>query len=151
MSKIIKNMKVIFIQNVKGKGQIGEIKEVHQGYAQNFLFPKQMARPATKQTLQTISAKKKKKENKKKQYKKWVKQLPQVMLRFKRKADENGTLFGSVNIDDICKELKKQSYNIDKNYIYIDSVIKKLGEYTVNLDFGDAIKSHFKVIVEKEL
>ena len=100
-------MKVIFTQNVKGKGQVGDIKNISDGYALNFLIPNNFAKPATDTALHYENEKKVKVSNQEKKYKKWARQLPLQVFRIKAKADEKGRLFGSVNKDAIVNLLQK--------------------------------------------
>ena len=112
-------MKVIFLQDVKGQGKKGEIKEVSEGYARNFLLPKgvvQIATEGAKKTLnQQVASAQKKKDNEKKEAQELAARLNEMTVVIKAKAGEGGRLFGAITSKQIAEALEEaQKIAIDK-------------------------------------
>ena len=140
-------MKVILLQDVRKLGKNGEVIEVAEGYARNYLLPRGMAVEATKGKLKELSEQKKADDRKKKQMEQQAKelaeQLNKVNVELTVKTGEGGRLFGAINNKDIADYLKEHhSINIDKKKIVLKAPIKNLGEYKV------AVKLHPKVQAE---
>lgn len=148
-------MKVIFLQDVKGQGKKGEIKNVSDGYAKNFLLPKGAAVEATNSNLNDIKGK-----NESIQYQKDVaeenahnlsKKLEEVSLVLTAKSGDNGKLFGSITAKDVADELKKLTkIDIDKRKIVLPDGIKALGEYTLDVKLHPGITGKLKVTVKAQ-
>ncbi len=150
-----KNMKVILIKTVSNLGVSGDIKEVSDGYARNFLIPQglvKIANEATIKELEKVKAKKAKKEvNKSKQYKEIAKKIDNLKMIIKAKAeDKKKTLFAAIRAEDIAKELKKRGYNIESKFIKLEEPIKKLGYYDIGLDFGEDVTAKIGLTIERE-
>ncbi len=148
-------MKVILQKTVANLGQAGDIKEVKEGYAVNFLIPQKLAKIVTAQNikdLENLKAKKTKNEqNKGKKYKDMAKKLNNLKLIIKAKAeDEKKTLFGSINVAKIAEELKKRGYDVEAKYIKLDQPIKQLGYYDVLIDFGSDVTAKIGLTIERE-
>ncbi len=143
-------MKVILREDVKSLGRVGEVVNVSDGYARNFLFPKQFASEANTKNLKEFEHNKKVILEKDAKIKASVKsladQMSTVSLTIKAKAGEDEKLFGSVTNMDIAEALAAQGYEIDKKKIVIDEPIKRLGEYSVTIklhpDFSTEVKVH---------
>ena len=125
-------MKVVLLADVKSQGKKGEVIEVSDGYARNFLFPKNLAKIADTQILNEIKAKNeaalRKKEEEKKLAESQRKQLENIVLEIKADGN-NGRLFGAITSKDIAEALeKKHGIAIDKKKFSIDN-IKNYGEY----------------------
>ena len=140
-------MKVILLQDVRKLGKNGDIIEVAEGYARNYLLPRGLAVEATKGKLKELSEQKKADDRKKKQLEQEAKDLAerlnQINVELTVKTGEGGRLFGAINNKDIADYLKEQhSVNIDKKKIVLKAPIKNLGEYKV------AVKLHPKVQAE---
>ncbi|WP_202081549.1 50S ribosomal protein L9 [Caldalkalibacillus salinus] len=124
-------MKVILQKDVKGIGKKGEVKEVAEGHARNYLLPRKLAVEATQGNMSTLEAKmnseKKKKEEELQQAKELAKQLENEKISIPAKAGDGGRLFGAVTNKQIAESLKKKKYKIDKRKIELDEPIKALG------------------------
>ena len=148
-------MKVVLIKHIEKMGRKGEVKNVANGYAQNFLFPQKLAVPATEnnvkkyvvdETTETASSKNKGKD---KSSESVANQLRSTELIFKEKADENGTLFAGISKDKIIKALVAKRIDLKPKQIELSEPIKKLGEHKVPVMVDSGIKSEFKVNVQK--
>ncbi|MFA5187913.1 MAG: 50S ribosomal protein L9 [Patescibacteria group bacterium] len=147
-------MKVILIKFVPNLGQTGDIKDVSEGYARNYLMPRGLVKIANDKTimeLQNFKARKiKAAANKGKKFKELAKKLNNIKIIIKVKADEKKTLFGSVNIQKIVEELKNRNYIVESKYIKLDQPIKALGYYDVNLDFGAGVTAKIGLTIVRE-
>lgn len=146
-------MKVIFLQNVKNVGIVGDIKNVSDGYARNFLLPKKLAEIATADAIRKCEESKKEKILEEKKEQKKARELAEYLSEAKivvRAKEKNGKLFGSIGAKEIVQELKKQNLNIEEKAIKISQPIKEVGErdVVIELDFG--IEATIKVKVEAE-
>ena len=145
-------MKVIFNADVRGQGKKGEMKEVSDGYARNFLLPKGLAVAATQDNLNTMkqreAAKKKQMEKEIALAKENAKKLESVVVKITAKAGGNGRLFGSVTSKEISDALAKQhNIVIEKNKIVQAEPIKSFGSYEVKCKFGYEISGVIHVLV----
>jgi large subunit ribosomal protein L9 len=145
-------MKVIFLQDVKGRGKKGEIKNVADGYANNYLFKKNLAIEATPGNLKALEAKKKKEAELAKQELENAKRLKEILenmtLEIKAKAGEGGRLFGSVTSKQIAEELNKtHQIKLDKRKIELDDAIRSLGYTNVPVKLHPEITAVLKVHV----
>jgi len=147
-------MKVILLQDVPKIGKRHDVKEVNNGFAQNFLIPKKLVEIATKKALERLE----KVEavallERKKQEEMLMKSLDKikgVTLTLKEKATESGGLFSSIGKDKIVSEMKKQhDIEMNEDYIALDKPIKEVGEFDVPVSVGKK-KVKFKLVVEKE-
>ena len=139
-------MKVILLQDIKNIGKKDEIINANDGYARNFLFPKNLALEATKDNLLKLQAKKDSQAHKKnleiEEFKKKSEKINKITLELKVKAGENGKIFGGVTSKEISEELKKQhKLEIDKKKIVLKETIKNIGRFTVDIKFGDGINA----------
>ena len=129
-------MKVILLQDVKGTGKKGELVEVSDGFAQNFLLKQKKAKiadnTAINQKSMADSAKQFHYNQELEQAKELAKKLKEVVLSFEMKAGDNGKIFGSITSAEIADELKKQGFEVSKKQIALDSPIKFAGKYTVD-------------------
>lgn len=145
-------MKVVFIKNVAGIGKIGDVKEVKDGYAKNFLLPQKLADKVSDRKVQEIKDIKKKEEKKKKTAIKNKDRLASKIdgksFKFNLKADETGTLYTKLNSKYIADKIKKGGYDILEKEIKLASPIKKIGEYTVELRLGNT-KPKIKILINK--
>lgn len=127
-------MKVIFLQDVKGKGKKGDIKEVPNGYAQNFLIKNNLAKPANNESMAELKGKQKAKEKQAAEVLAEAKELKallekeETVVKINAKAGEDGRLFGSIPSKQIADALNKQyKIKIDKRKIELDQPIRALG------------------------
>ena len=146
-------MKVILLADVKSQGKKGEVIEVSDGYARNFLFPKNLAKIADAHVLTEIKAKNdaaaRRKEEEKKLATEQKKQLEGIVLEIKAPGN-SGRLFGAITSKDIAEMLEqKHSIVIDKKKFTADA-IKNYGEYTVNIKLYTDITAKLTVKVVSE-
>lgn len=131
-------MKVIFIKNVKGQGKEGEIKEVKDGYAQNFLIKNKYAVAYTKRSKEVLDISNKNKEIKLQEEiescNKIKNELEKKTLTFKVKTGKNDQVFGSVSSKQIAAKLDEMGYKIDKKKIVLDDSISSLGYHKVKVN-----------------
>lgn len=148
-SKLI--MKVIFLQNIKGVAQIGDIKNVSDGYARNFLIPKNLAKPVTAETEKQAEILKKKRElenlTNKESAAELAKTLEGLVLELTEDANEEGHLYGSVNAKMIAEELAKNKIKIKEDLINLPEPIKTMGEHEVEIELHPEVKTKIKVKV----
>ncbi len=147
-------MKVILIEDVEKVGSMGEIINVKDGYARNFLFPRKLAKVATDSNLKIIEEIKKKKAlvlvKEKKNMEALKEKLALVSCTVSVEAGDDDKLFGSVNAQDIAESLAQEGYDIDKRKITIDEPIKKLGVYHVSVKLHPEVTADVKVWVVKK-
>ncbi len=146
-------MKVIFLKDVPGSGRKGEIKEVSQGFANNFLIPKDFVQIATLQLQAQMEkeAKEQEAKNSREQEKHRVlkQELEKRIFSLRVKVGEKGQVFGGVHEKDVAKALNdKMGLNIEKNQIEISKAIKELGEHEVKLKLGGGVVALVKINVE---
>jgi large subunit ribosomal protein L9 len=130
-------MQVLFKKDVKGVAKVGEIKEVADGYARNFLLKQGLASEATSATINAHKmheqALARRKAEEILDAKQLVKQLEDTKLVLGVKVGTNGKLFGAINTKDIAAGLQTQGINIDKQQIVLHSPIKTTGRHTVTI------------------
>ena len=137
-------MKVILKENIKGVGKKDEIINASDGYARNFLFPKNLAVEANTSNLAKLKTKKDSENFKKNQEKEEAKGLAEKMekvrLRFKVKTGENGKVFGGVSSKEIAEKLEKEyNFKVDKKKIELKETIKTLGITKVNVKLYEGV------------
>lgn len=137
-------MKVILQTDVKGVGKRGEVVNTSDGYARNFLFPKNLAVPADNQNMNILNAKKASEKHKKdlecEEAKKLQEKMKTLVLKITTKAGENGKTFGSVTSKEIAENLEKQfKIKIDKKKILMPEQIKTLGTYIVDVKLFEGV------------
>ena len=145
-------MKVILQADVKGTGKKGQIFEVADGYARNFLFPKKLAIAATTGNIQDITHKEvledRRKGKEKEAAVELAAKLDALVIEVKTKTGEGGRLFGSVTSKEIAEDLKKQhGVELDKRKLELKEPIKALGNYEVNVKIYPDVIATLKVHV----
>ena len=145
-------MKVILQQDVKGQGKKGELKEVSDGYARNYLLPRKLATEATADNINTMKLKEKARlaqiAKEKAQAEENAKKLGGVQVIIKAKAGNAGKLFGAVTSQEISDALKAQfDIDIEKNKIVQAEPIKTFGAYTVKAKLGYEVSGTINVLV----
>lgn len=147
-------MKVILLQDVKGQGKKGEVVDVNEGYARNFLVKKGLAEIATPSRLNDINQKKSAADFHKaeeiKATKLLAEQLKDKSFTVKIKAGQNGKVFGSVTGANISDALSAAGYTVDKKKVVLAQPIKTLGEYEIVLKLLEGISTKIKITVEAE-
>jgi len=143
-------MKVVLIKNVTGLGKEGEVKEVADGYALNFLFPKNLGVPINTQIIKDkeVQDKKKAKDEIKdlQRQQKLAEKIDGMLIELKAKANDAGKLYASIMPKDIKLELKKKKIIIDLNQIKMEP-IKQQGDFGVLLKLRHGLEVNINVIV----
>lgn len=147
-------MKVILKENIKGVGQKYEVKNVADGYANNFLIPRKLAEYASPEAVKkaeilksTMAAEI---EIKEKLTEKQIEMLKGVKIVLKKKGNEKGHLFEKIHPEEIAAALKEQAkIELDAEFLNFEKPIKEVGEHTVSVQVGKN-KGEFKVVVETE-
>ncbi|WP_100011679.1 50S ribosomal protein L9 [Lentibacillus sediminis] len=148
-------MKVIFLKDVKGKGNKGEVKNVSDGYARNYLLKNNIAQEATAGNLKALETQKKKAEQQEQEEKEEAMDLRDTLadltVELKAKSGDSGRLFGSITSKHIADALKKEyGYNIDKRKIELDEPIRALGYTTVPVKLHPEVSGSVKVHVSEQ-
>ena len=148
-------MKVIFLQDVKGKGKKGEVKNVADGYAHNFLIKKGLAVEATSANIRALEGQKKKEKKEAaeelKSAKELKKQLEEITVELSAKSGEGGRLFGSVTSKQIADALQKgHQLKVDKRKIELNDAIRSLGYTNVPVKLHPEVQATLKVHVKEQ-
>ena len=148
-------MKIILLQDVKAQGKKGDVINVSDGYAKNFLFPRKLAIEANDKNMAELKARIAADERKNVANegiaKSLAEELKTVTVTVKAKAGDNGKLFGSITSKDVSDELKKQAkIELDKRKLDIGDGIKTLGEHTVKASLYPNVTGEFTVNVIPE-
>ena len=146
-------MKVLLLEDVKGSGKKGEVVNVSDGYARNFLLPRKMAEPADAQAINAANIQKSAAQHRKFTAGIKAREIAQALdghsVHVKARVGENGKLFGTVSGKEIAAALKEQKgVDVDKKKISVDP-IRALGEYPAKLSLFEGISVTVKVIVEE--
>jgi len=147
-------MQIILQEDVEKLGNRGELVEVAEGYARNFLLPRKLGLEATAGNLKRLERMRahfaKKEATEKDAAQKQGEQLAAVSLEFTRKAGENDQLFGSVTSLDVAEALAVKGFEIDRKKIVLAEPIKVMGEYEVPVKLHREVIVNVKVAVKKE-
>jgi len=146
-------MKVILTQDVKGKGKKGQMIEVSDGYARNFMLPKKLAIEATPDAINTMKMNDKATQERiareKAEALEVSKKLRAMTLVVKAKGGGAGRLFGAVTNAEIAAALEKQGVKLDKRKIVLSETIKNVGTYTATCKLGYEINAPLTVKIEE--
>ena len=145
-------MKVILLQDVKGKGKKGQMLEVSDGYARNFMLPKKLAMEATPDAINTMrmndKAAAEKAARERAEAMDISRKLRELIITVTAKGGGNGRLFGAVTTQEIAAALEKQSgIKLDKRKIVLNETIKNVGTYTATCKLGYEITAPLSVKV----
>ena len=145
-------MKVIYTQDIRGKAKKGQMAEVSDGYARNYLFPRNLAVAATADSINakkiTDEAQKRRKELEKQDALNLKKTIEEKIVKMFAKAGVGGRLFGSVTSKEIAEALKEQfGIEVSKNKIVMDEAIKNFGTFNVKVKLYPEISASLKVMV----
>jgi large subunit ribosomal protein L9 len=148
-------MKVVLLQDISAKGKQGEIKDVADGYARNYLIPKGLAIPATpaaiKRAQTQIVESERRQERKQQELGELVQQIEGKELYFKARAGEKEKLHGSITSADIAGELSKAvGSEIDKKVIELDEPLRHLGTHEVKVSLGSGFDAKITIIIEAQ-
>ena len=148
-------MKVILQQDVKGQGKKGQMVEVSEGYARNFLLPRKIAVPATADAINTMNMKEKARKaeeaRQKAQAEETAEKLKECMVKLTARAGSGGKLFGAVTTKEISEGLQKQfGIDIPKQKLVLEDPIKAFGSYQVKAKLGFEVSGTVYVSVFEE-
>ena len=148
-------MKVILQQDVKGQGKKGQMVEVSEGYARNFLLPRKIAIPATADAINTMNLKEKAKKAEEARQKalaeETAEKLKECMVKLTARAGAGGKLFGAVTTKEISEGLQKQfGIDIPKQKLVLEEPIKAFGNYQVKARLGYEVTATVYVSVFEE-
>jgi large subunit ribosomal protein L9 len=147
-------MQIILLQDVKGQGKKGDLIDVNEGYARNFLIKKGLAEVATANRINDLKQKKAAADFHKQEEIKAMQALSSELkgktFDVHIKVGQNGKLFGSVTVADIAQSLLNSGYDVDKKKIIIDQPIKSIGEYKIDIKLMEGISTFIKINVKGE-
>jgi large subunit ribosomal protein L9 len=147
-------MKVILLKDIENLGKKFDIKEVKDGYARNFLFPQNLAKPATEKNLLWLEKEKeieaKKAEEALKEIQKIVAKIDGQELIIKVKVGEKGELFEQIGADNIAQKLREMGFEIKKSQVKIASPFKSLGEFPAKVIFDHNLEAEIRVVIVPE-
>lgn len=147
-------MKIILMQDFESLGLEGDIVDVANGYARNYLIPKGIAVRSDNATLKTLETRKEKIMVRRVKDKKSAEQvgekISQMIVNLRRKSGEEDRLYGSVTSRDIAQELEKGGVVIDRRKIVLEEAIRTLGEFEVSVKLYPEVIARLKVVVDKE-
>jgi large subunit ribosomal protein L9 len=145
-------MKVLLIKDVKNVGKKGEVKDVKEGYGNNFLIAKGFAKLATTAVIRQYEAEQKRKKQQEEQelerLKNLAKKLENTTITIAKKIGANGSLFGAITKDEIAHSLKE--FDIDKKMVEIKNPIKATGLYEIKIKLGHSLHPEVKVEIVGE-
>lgn len=147
-------MKVIFLQDVKGQGKKGEVKDLSEGYVRNFLLPKGLVKEATNSNVKTLDAQKRSEEKRKEQEKLDAQELgaklAEITVKVTGKAGEGGRLFGAISSKQVVQALEEQfNIKLDKRKLEMDA-IRALGVTQIKAKLHNEVTATLKVHVVEE-
>lgn len=145
-------MKVVFFEDVEGTAQVGEVKDVKNGFARNFLLPRSLAAPATKDNLQRANALAQKEARRQEKLdteaRKLLDRLQGYTVTLEARVGETGRLFGSITNRDIAEKLNSSTgLSIDPHTVLLPEPIRELGERAVTIKFTRNVSAEVKVEV----
>lgn len=147
-------MKVVLLKDVKNLGKKFEIKEVKDGYAKNYLIPKGLAKPATKEVLEWVEMQKeivrKRAEEDLKKVQELASSVDGLEIQIPVKVNEKGQLFEAITSQKIAEKLEEMGFKIKKQQIELAKPIKELGEFPIKINFEHNLEAEIKVIVAEE-
>ncbi|MHB0869191.1 MAG: 50S ribosomal protein L9 [Chloroflexota bacterium] len=148
-------MKVLLLQDVKGVGEAGQIKEVAEGYARNYLIPKKLAAAATTGALKELEARqaaeKKRQSKVDEEMRDLAKKISASSITVRSKVGEGGKLYGSITTGDVAEAMEKQlGQTVDKRKIEIEEPIRHVGEYKIPVKLSKNVSTTVNLVVEGE-
>ncbi|MFN4320324.1 MAG: 50S ribosomal protein L9 [Aquificaceae bacterium] len=147
-------MKVVLIKDLEGYGVFGDVINVKDGFARNYLIPRGIALPATESNLKhvrsIISQRTRKLQKEKEKAQELAKKLEGLVVEIVRQVGEKGKLFGSVTPQDIAQALREKGFDIDRKKVMLRTPIKDVGIYTVALKLHPEVNVYIKVDVKPQ-
>jgi large subunit ribosomal protein L9 len=147
-------MKVVLLENIRGLGRVGDVKNVPDGYAHNFLLPRKLAQPAHSHLINQIEDLKKKSTMIAEKEIETAKEIVSMMsaedfiLELKGKANKEGGLYAAISESKISAALKEKGLKVSSDDIKIENPIKSVGDHEVVLDFGNEVRAKLKLRVQ---
>ncbi|MFN3975666.1 MAG: 50S ribosomal protein L9 [Aquificaceae bacterium] len=147
-------MKVVLIKDLEGYGVFGDVINVKDGFARNYLIPRGIALPATESNLKhvrsIISQRTRRLQREKEKAQELAKKLEGLVVEIVRQVGEKGKLFGSVTPQDIAQALREKGFDIDRKKVMLRNPIKDVGIYTVALKLHPEVNVYIKVDVKPQ-
>lgn len=146
-------MQIILLQDVKNLGKKGELKNISDGYARNFLFVKKLAEIASREAVERLNLQKKKEKTEEleslEKTKKLAMELKDKLIEIKAKG-KGGKLFGSILAKDIVKAINNFGFDISEKSIILPAHIKEVGEYEIKIILNQGTETKIKLKVSEE-
>ena len=147
-------MKIILMEDVTTLGRRGDVRDVANGYARNFLLPKKLAVPATPANLQNLDHLKRQRERTENRAREVARdaagRIAALTLTVTTRASEDGRLFGSVSAQDVVEYLQRHEVPVEKRRVLLEEPIKALGEYRVPVKLHPEVTAELQVHVVRE-
>ena len=147
-------MKVLLCEDIKKLGLLGDVVEVAEGYARNFLIPSHLAKVASDANIKAIAKDKAKRSEQRLKERKRLEAAAQAVngaeVVLSAKANEQGVLFGSIAADQVADNLRRQGFEVADEIVDLPEHIKHVGGHTVTLRFADDITATVNVVVVAE-
>ena len=147
-------MRVILLKDIENLGKKNEIKEVKDGYARNFLIPKDLAKIATKKAMEQLESQKEleaqKAEEELKETQALIETMEGMEFVINVKLGDEGQLFESITSQKIQETLKQSGFDVKKTQIELSQSIKELGEFSVKINFEHNLEAEITIIIEEE-
>ncbi|MEK7821572.1 MAG: 50S ribosomal protein L9 [Planctomycetota bacterium] len=147
-------MQVILMKDVEKLGGVGDVVDVTNGYARNYLLPRGLVALVSPAKVQEAQIRKKKEEGRRETEKKDLQSMAQGLAGqefiLKAKATDEGKLFGSISPGVITQELSRKGYTVEESAVALEENIKECGTYTVQLKFPHGVTAQIKLSVTKE-
>lgn len=144
-------MKVILLKAVPGLGESGQVRDVKEGYARNYLLPRRLAVEATEGTVRALEGRKRAVEERARrdrgEAEELADQMSQIVLEIRARAGEGGRLFGSVTAQDVAEALAARGYRVSKRKVELDEPIKTAGFYKVPVRISPGVVARVDVNV----
>ncbi|MDI6759760.1 MAG: 50S ribosomal protein L9 [Candidatus Brocadiaceae bacterium] len=147
-------MQVILMRDVEKLGSVGDVVDVTNGYARNYLLPRGLVALVSPAKVQEAQIRKKKEDVKRETEKKDLQSMAQGLsgqeFTLRAKATDEGKLFGSISPGVITQELSRKGYTVEESAVALEENIKECGTYTVHLKFPHGVTAQIKLSVTKE-
>ena len=147
-------MKIILLDDLPTLGRRGEVREVADGYARNYLLPRRLALVATDSNIKNLVQIRTQQESLSKKAKEdalgQARRIEALTLTFTRQASDEDRLFGSVNVSDLTQALEAEGLRVEKRRVGLEEPLKALGEYTIPIDLHPGVTAQLKVVVVRE-
>ena len=144
-------MKVLLCEDVRTLGWLGDVVEVNDGYARNYLLPQGLAKPATEANIKAIAKKKDSRPEQRIHERKRMEEIAKAVegaeVVLAAKANEQGVLFGSITAEQIAENLRAQGFEVADDVVVVAEHIKQVGNYTVKLKFDGDLTAAINVVV----